>query len=116
MEELDLSPRNSEKTAREVLSRGQCVGRRRAWGSKRQETPKLPIDSELTLDSETRILSSSFSHVPHASRIHSDPQNPRSQDVKTSPNFSHLLVFSSGESKPSRGGMDTELVLGGGGI
>lgn len=79
---------------------GQRVGRR-AWGAKRQETPKLPSDSELAthLDSETRILSSSFYHVPHALDIHSDPQNPRSKNVKTPPNFSHLLVFSSGESK-----------------
>lgn len=110
MEELDLSPRNSVKTAREVLSRASVSAGGGPGGSKRQKTPKLPNDSELTLDSEIRILSSSFSHVLHASSIHSDPQNPRSQDVKTPPNFSP------GESKPSRGGLDTELVLGGGGI
>lgn len=99
MEELDLSPRNSTKTAREVLSRASVwAGGPR--GAKQQETPKLPSNSEiLTLGSETRILSSSFSHVLYASSIHSDPQNPRSKNVKTPQNFSHLLVFSSGEPK-----------------
>lgn len=86
MEELDLSPRNSAKMAREVLSRGQCVGRRRAWGAKRQETPKLPNDSELTLDSETRILSGSFSHVPHVSSIHLTPESKVS-GCKDTPKF-----------------------------
>lgn len=86
MEGTDLSPRNSVKTAREVLSRasGVWVGGPGGLNSKRYPNcPPSPSDNELlVMGSETWALSSSFYHVLPLGH-HFDPQSLRFKDVKT---------------------------------